>query len=85
MKGMCTNAAVVAALLCRQMGGPGQFIDAATFEDKVVRAYLLAFLISEGRALLKTDPLSGKIWTMPLADRVKGLPKSVAISITGEA
>ena len=49
------------------------------------RAYLLAFLISEGRALLKTEPLSGKIWTMALAEKVKGLPKSVAISITGES
>jgi len=61
-----------------------QFIDDEAFETKVRRAYLLAFLISEGRAQLKTEPLSGKIWTMPLADRAKGLPKSVAISITGE-
>ena len=61
-----------------------QFIGDDAFENKVRRAYLLAFLISEGRALLKTDPLSGKIWTMALAERVKGLPKSVAISITGE-
>ena len=62
-----------------------EFINAEDFETKVRRAYLLAFLISEGRALLKTEPLSGKIWTMGLADKVKGLPKSVAISITGEA
>jgi hypothetical protein len=61
-----------------------QFIGDDTFERKVRRAYLLAFLISEGRALLRTEPLSGKIWTMALPERVKGLPKSVAISITGE-
>ena len=61
-----------------------QFIEDDAFETKVRRAYLLAFLISEGRALLKTDPLSGQIWTMALTERVKGLPKSVAISITGE-
>jgi hypothetical protein len=61
-----------------------QFLGDDAFETKVRRAYLLAFLISEGRALLKTDPLSGQIWTMALAERVKGLPKSVAISITGE-
>jgi hypothetical protein len=61
-----------------------QFIEDDAFETKVRRAYLLAFLISEGRALLKTDPLSGQIWTMALAERVKGLPKSMAISITGE-
>jgi hypothetical protein len=61
-----------------------QFIGSDAFENKVRRAYLLAFLLSEGRALLKTEPLSGKIWTMALTERVKGLPKSVAISITGE-
>jgi hypothetical protein len=60
------------------------FIAADTFEGKVRRAYLLAFLISEGRALLKSEPLTGKIWTMALADKAKGPPKSVAISVSGE-
>jgi hypothetical protein len=60
------------------------FIGDESYESKVRRAYLLAFLISEGRALLKTEPLTGKIWTMALAEKVKGAPKSVAISITGE-
>jgi hypothetical protein len=62
-----------------------QFIGDESFESKVRRAYLLAFLISEGRALLKTEPLSGKIWTMAIADKVRGAPKSVAISITGDS
>lgn len=62
-----------------------EFIQDEAFETKVRRAYLLAFLISEGRALLRTEPLTGRIWTMALADRVKGVPKSVAISVTGEA
>ncbi|MDG7008334.1 MAG: hypothetical protein JRN06_08840 [Nitrososphaerota archaeon] len=61
-----------------------EFIGDHSYESKVRRAYLLAFLISEGRAILKTEPLSGKIWTMALAEKVKGLPKSVAISITGD-
>lgn len=61
-----------------------QFIDAKTFEDKVVRAYLLAFLISEGVASLKTDPLTGKIWVVALSSKAGGMPKSVAVSITGE-
>ena len=61
------------------------FIGDESFESKVRRAYLLAFLISEGRALLKTEPLTGKIWTRALVERVKSLPKSVAISIAGEA
>jgi hypothetical protein len=62
-----------------------EFIGNESYESKVRRAYLLAFLISEGRALLKTEPLSGQIWTMGIAEKVKGIPKSVAISITGEA
>jgi len=62
-----------------------QFIGNESYESKVRRAYLLAFLISEGRALLKTEPLTGKIWTMALVERVKGAPKSVAISITGDS
>jgi len=62
-----------------------QFIGNETFESKVRRAYLLAFLLSEGRALLRTEPLTGRIWTMALADKAKGAPKSVAISIAEES
>lgn len=62
-----------------------KFIRDESYEKKVRRAYLLAFLISEGRALLKTEPLTGMIWTMALVEKVKGTPKSVAISITGES
>lgn len=61
-----------------------QFIGDESFETKVRRAYLLAFLISEGKALLRTEPLTGKIWTMAVSEKAKGSPKSVAISITGE-
>ena len=60
------------------------FINQETFEEKVIRAYLLAFLISEGRATLKTDALSGKIWIAPMAKKVSGTPKSVAVSISGD-
>ena len=61
-----------------------QFIDAETFEGKVVRAYLLAFLITEGLASLKTDPLTGKIWVVALSGKSGGMPKSVAVSITSD-
>jgi hypothetical protein len=61
------------------------FIGNQSYERKVLRAYLLAFLISEGRATLRTEPLSGKIWVRPLTEKPKGLPKSMAVSITGEA
>ena len=62
-----------------------EFLGDESYESKVRRAYMLAFLISEGRALLKTEPLSGKVWTMAIAERVRGVPKSVAISINGES
>ncbi len=73
--------------LLRKSGGEWidytQFIEAPSFEEKVLRAYLLAFLISEGRASLKTEPLTGRIWTMGLSERIRGVPKSVALSVTG--
>ena len=60
-----------------------KFIDSPNTETRVLRAYLLAFLISEGRASLRTEPLSGKIYVMALTSKAKGPPKSVAISIAG--
>jgi hypothetical protein len=59
-----------------------EFIEADSFEAKVARAYLLSFLISAGEASLRTDPLSGKVWTMALREKVAGVPKSVALSVT---
>lgn len=61
-----------------------EFIGAEAFEKKVLKAYLLAFLISEGRASLRTDPLTGKVWTMGLSEKAVGVPKSVAISVTSD-
>ena len=61
-----------------------QFVGYESYESKVRRAYLLAFLLSEGRALLKTEPLTGKIWIMALVQKVRGTPKSVAISVAEE-
>lgn len=61
-----------------------KFIDDDAFEKKIVRAYLIAFLVSEGRATLKTDPLTGAIWVKALNSKAQGEPRSVAISITGE-
>jgi len=59
------------------------FIRAPDTETRVRRAYLLAFLISEGRASLKTEPLTGKIYIAALSSKAKGPTKSVAISIAG--
>ncbi|MDG6898608.1 MAG: hypothetical protein JRN24_02610 [Nitrososphaerota archaeon] len=59
-----------------------EFIEAETFEEKVVRAYLMAFLLSDGKASMKTDPLSGKIWVVALSEKAGGTPKSMAVSVT---
>jgi hypothetical protein len=57
------------------------FINDESFEKKVVRAYMLAFLLSEGVATLKTDPLTGQIWVAALSKKASGTPKSVAVSL----
>ena len=59
------------------------FIKAPDFETRVLRAYLLAFLISEGRATLRTEPLTGTVWVRALSEKAKGPSKSVAISVSG--
>src|SRR5437016_6698693 len=59
-----------------------EFIESSEIEKKVSRAYILAFLISDGRAVVKTDPLTGKISIMTLPRRATGEAKSVAISVT---
>lgn len=60
-----------------------EFIKSPDTETRVLRAYLLAFLVSEGRASLKTEPLTGRIFITALSSKAKGPPKSVAISIAG--
>jgi hypothetical protein len=62
-----------------------EFVRAETFEKSVFRAYLLAFLISDGRASLRSDPLTGQIWTIALVEKAVGPPKSMAVSVTGAA
>ena len=73
--------------LLRKSGGEwidySEFLGATSFEERVLRSYLLSFLISEGRASLKTEPLTGRVWTIGFSERIKGLPKSVAIAVTG--
>ena len=59
-----------------------EFIESSEVEKKVTRAYVLAFLISDGRAVVKTDPLTGKISIMTVPRRATGEAKSVAISVT---
>lgn len=58
------------------------FIEAKTFEEKAVRAYLAAFLVTEGRATIRTDPLTEKIFILPVVGTPGTETKSVAIEIT---
>jgi hypothetical protein len=60
-----------------------EFIHTEKVEDTIIRAYLLAFLVSDGKAVIKTDPLSDKISVAALRTKAEGEPKSVAISLTG--
>jgi hypothetical protein len=58
------------------------FIEAKTFEEKAVRAYLAAFLVTEGRANIRTDPLTEKIFISTVVGQAGPETKSVAIEIT---
>lgn len=62
-----------------------EFIHVEKVENTLIKAYLLAFLVSDGKAVIKTDPLSDKISVAALTKRAEGEPKSVAISLAGVA
>lgn len=57
------------------------FIEAETFEEKAVRAYLVAFIVTEGRANVRTDPLTEKIFISPIIGQAGPETKSVAIEV----
>jgi hypothetical protein len=59
----------------------GEFIKAATFEETAVRAYLLAFLVTEGRATIRVDPLSEQVFLSPILGKAGDETKSVAIEV----
>jgi len=58
------------------------FIEGENYETTVVRAYMIAFLVTEGRATLKVDPLTEKITLFPLAEQAGGETSSVAIEVS---
>jgi hypothetical protein len=58
-----------------------EFIRAGSFEETAVRAYLVAFLVTEGTASLRIDPLTEQITLFPLSEKATGETKSVAIEI----
>ena len=71
-------------LVARAKGGEidyREFIRVERFEETAVRAYLVAFLVTEGRASLRVDPLTEQITLFPLSERATGESKSVAIEV----
>ncbi len=58
------------------------FIRAPTFEETAVRAYLLAFVVTEGRANIRVDPLTEEIFLSPIVGPAGNETKSVAIELT---
>jgi hypothetical protein len=59
------------------------FVESEEFDKKVSRAYMLSFLVTEGKAELKIDPLSEKVYVRSSNTKLTGEPKSVAISLGG--
>jgi hypothetical protein len=58
-----------------------EFIKAGSFEETAVRAYLVSFLVTEGTATLRIDPLTEQITLFPLSEKATGETKSVAIEV----
>jgi hypothetical protein len=59
-----------------------RFIGAPTFEETAVRAYLVAFVVTEGRATIRVDPLTEEIFLSSTDGPAGTETKSVAIAIT---
>lgn len=58
-----------------------KFIRGETFEQTAVRAYLVAFLVTEGRANLRIDPMTDQIFISPIQGKAGEETKSVAIEV----
>jgi hypothetical protein len=72
-------------LVQRSKGGEldyRKFILAPTFEETAVRAYLVAFVVTEGRANIRIDPLTEEIFLSATVGPIGSETKSVAIEIT---
>lgn len=60
------------------------FIDADKYEEKVERAYILSFLVTEGKAEIRIDPLSEKVYLRTSNIKLTSEPRSVAIPVGAE-
>lgn len=61
-----------------------KFIIRESYEDTILRAYLLSFIISEGHASLIYNPIEEKIILLPNKGVKKKMPKSFPIAINYE-
>ncbi len=69
-----------------QAAGDGEvdyrkFVGGPTFEETAVRAYLTAFVVTEGRANVRVDPLTEEIFLSPRDGPPGSETKSVAIEL----
>jgi hypothetical protein len=60
------------------------FIKGKDLNETYSRAYLLSFLVSDGKATIRVDPLTEQITLRNLGRKATGEGKSLAISIQGE-
>ena len=58
-----------------------EFTRGAKFEDTAVRAYMLSFLVTEGRATIRVDPLTEQVFLSPILGKPGAETKSVAIEV----
>jgi len=58
-----------------------EFTKGEAFEETAVRSYLVAFLVTEGRASLRIDPLTEQIFLFPVVGKAGEETKSVAIEV----
>ncbi|MCS7116498.1 MAG: non-structural maintenance of chromosomes element 4, partial [Nitrososphaerales archaeon] len=66
-----------------------EFITKESFEETVMRAYLISFLISGGYVKLKIDPIEERMTLIPRkidekSDKTITMPRSIAISLDYE-
>ena len=62
--------------------GYWDFIRREGDEKSLERAYVLAFLVSEGLADLRREPITGEIWIIPYKEKIeRNMPASIAITV----
>ena len=58
-----------------------EFTRGPRFEETAVRAYMLSFLVTEGRANIRVDPLTEQVFISPIMGKPGDVTKSVALEV----